>query len=84
MDQTIEQRLIRTLHLVERNIPRFRIALGLANDGNVAFVRRPPARLPIVMKIRLPGKPLPAAGFAPATTGARKIAGDYSASVEAG
>src|ERR1700737_3673280 len=36
MDQTIEHRLIRTLHLVGKSIPRFRIAWALANDGNAA------------------------------------------------
>jgi hypothetical protein len=36
MDRTIERRLIRTLHFVEKSIPRFRIAWALANDGNAA------------------------------------------------
>jgi hypothetical protein len=35
MDRTIARRLIRTLHLVEKGIPRFRI-VHLGSDGNVA------------------------------------------------
>ena len=45
MGRTIARRLIRTLHLAEKSIPRFRIGhLGLATDGNVALVSAPARR----------------------------------------
>jgi len=46
MGRTIARRLIRTLHLAEKSIPRFRIGhLSLATDGNVALVSAPDAAL---------------------------------------